>query len=395
MDLTQDQLIYVDWDTKREKVVSFGHNFRYRWRYGDSILNKRRRLASEQERPEVASPENEAMSRDGGQLTGARLLFGYVDGADEAASTGGGSRKLGIVDDADRDSDAARLAGRIAINAALEQCEDGETLDARFITRGGAENMNTDAHHRYTIPLKILGQPRASAVEHYIRQTDKCLKTYGDRPGYPDDETAGDLNGRKFYRHQKKAREEHGLFEDISNGNIASNQSAFAQFISKPGRKFRFTLRFKDLRQWELGAVLLALNPDFAKPDDSEAPRYANKLGHGRPLGLGSVAIRVDAIHLLDEDGELRTEAPAPAPFLQAFAQVVETCGLQQNLDTWKQVLDYAASGACEYPNASHGPIYSYHTNIRADYSKKRRNKEAMTENFGQPVQPGYKGGQR
>ncbi len=389
MELSPGQLIYVEYDPQTRSITSLGHHFRYRWRYRDSVLVKNRLIPSKQTtRPELTAPENERMSDSGGRLTGARLLFGYVDGAGEGSARGDGSRDLHIVED--KESDAARLAGRIAINAAVEQVENNEKLDARFVIRPGAQDVN--GHHRYTLPLKILGQPKASAVEHYLQQPDKHLKTYGDLPGVEGDDTAGDLNGRKFYRHQKGAANDSNLYCDTSN--IATNQSGFVQFISQPDRRFRFTLRFKDLHDWELGAILLALNPDYKKPENGEAPFYANKLGHGRPLGLGSVAIAVDSLHLVNDDGELKEDEKRIRidDCLNAFDETVTACGLQTNLDTWLQVLNFAESVDCEYPNASRDPIYTYHTNIRADYSKKRRSGRAMAENFGEPVKPDYRG---
>ena len=410
--LRPNQLIFVETD-ENDRIVSFGHNFRYRWRYADSILTKDLHTDQARERVEVTGPPEERMTAQGGKLTGARLLFGYVDGAEDqrheskqSASENTDSKKptchrdLKVVAPDDKESDAARLAGRIAINAAVEQCEpaDLSRLDQRFISRSGAQQMAPDNLHRYTIPLKILASPKASAVEHYLQQPTNHMKTYGDLPGVPEDDTAGFLNGRKFYRHQNQAAHDHGLFEDTSQDNVASEHSAFAQFISKPGTKFRFTLRFKDLRPWELGAILLALNPDYKKRLEEEAPRYANKLGHGRPLGLGSVAIRVASLHLLDADGQVQEwqdQAADGSPqlndeikrYLDDFDQSVTDYSLQSKIDTWLSVLDFAHHPRAAYPN-SQGHIYTYHTNIRARYSINRRNRQAMPENFGDPVKP-------
>ena len=383
-DLSISQMIYVEWDRQGEKVVSLGHNFYYRWRFTDSILMKDRIPAQfASERCEVTSPEAESMKEKGGALTGARLLFGYVDGADESASKAGGSRKLGIVTEEDKDTDAARLAGRIAINAAVERIEHDQmpSLEQRFITRAGAENMAEDEHHRYTLPLKILGQPKASAVEHYIQQNGREMKTYGDLPGTVGDETAGKLNGRKFYRHQKQAATNQSLFEKNDRENIETDQSGFAQFISKPETKFCFTLRFKDLHSWELGAVMLALAPQL------KDEKCANKLGHGRPLGLGSVKIELCETWLLNEKGRLEQDGMQPEERIAEFNEMASEKQLHAHIQNWLKVLNYQDSVEAAYPSLN-GHIYNYHTQIRQEYCVNRRNGSNMLNDYSTPVRP-------
>ena len=286
------------------------------------------------------------MDKVGGCLTGARLLFGYVDGMNQDEQDQC-ARDLGVVPPKLKDSDAARLAGRISINAAVEVCANdslGE-LDDRFIGKNGFSLGELD-HPEYAIPLKILGQPKASAVEHYIRQPVRRMKTYGDLPGVDGDDSAGDLSGRKFYRHQKRAREEHSLFADYSNENINNDQSALARFVSKPDTKFRFTLRFKDLHSWELGAVILALAPQY------KDEKCANKLGHGRPLGLGSVRIDVCETWLVNQEGALERHDEQREDCIDAFETVVNEMGLGSQLATWLEVLNYDDSVEAAYPNS-------------------------------------------
>ncbi len=390
-DLQPNQMIYVEWDNSKEQVVSLGHNFYYRWRFSDSILKKFRALPkSEHERQEVASPETEVMDSEGGALTGARLLFGYVDGADEAASKADGSRKLGIVKEESKDTDAARLSGRVAINAAVEYFDrhQSPSLDERFITRDRGEGMGVGDYHRYTIPLKILGQPKASAVEHYIQQNGNKMKTYGDLPGTVGDETAGDLNGRKFYRHQQQAKTNHSLFEDNERENIETDQSGFIQFVSKPDTKFRFTVRFKGLRSWELGAVMLALAPHLRDE------KCANKLGYGRPLGLGSVNITLCETLFLNNKGMLEKADVSPEDLIAEFDKVAKDNNLDDHVNNWQKVLNYQESVEAAYP-AINGHIYNYHTQIRQEYCVNRRNGSDMKNDYGQPVQPGYRGRRR
>jgi len=220
-------------------------------------------------------------------------------------------------------------------------------------------------------------EPQASAVEHYLQQKDKCLKTYGDLPGVEPSGTP--LNGRKFYRHQKNIQQSN--FTETNPEKLKSKQCSFAQFISKDGTKFRFTLRFKDLCEWELAAIMLALSPQLEKPST------ANKMGYAKPLGLGSIRINIDEISMLNTaTGELEPKDDFDCKsFIQK--QLTQNEELKPAaLDSWLNVLEYEDSIKADYPRID-GEIYSYHTGIRFEYSKKRRSGKAMSNNYGKPVQ--------
>src|SRR5262249_26035458 len=153
--------------------------------------------------------------------------------------------------------------GRIAINTAVEQ-DAGAPLDNRFL----------NADRECLVPLRPLGAPRASAVEHYLTQDrlderpdGGILCTYADTP---EDAAVGRLPARKLYLPQPDAASQHSCFElkpgspDWKAGTsfmLLSDQAAVARFVSCPGRRFRFTVRFTNLRQWELGALLFCMEP--------------------------------------------------------------------------------------------------------------------------------------
>jgi CRISPR-associated protein (TIGR03986 family) len=322
------------------KVVGIGHHFRHRRRYRDTVHLSRdpqvnRRYSTQAlglrdilspslpERTIQASGTHHGAPQ---KLTGARLMFGFV-GADRPKydlAYPNESLTFGI-----GEGDFKQLAGRISINWAVEQ--GALDRDGRFLNQGD---------YGCLVPLRPLGAPKPSAVETYL--TQDCLGdredlgtlcTYGDTP---DDPAAGNLRGRKFYLHQPLAAESARCYElldtdqpDWKSGetlNLRGNQAVIARFVSKPDTTFKFTLRFRDLRFWELGALLFTLTADQAliehlarelqgqentpglqswlqhipewKVDDTH-PLLALKLGHGRPLGLGSIRIRVDSFDRL------------------------------------------------------------------------------------------------
>ncbi|MFV2066388.1 MAG: hypothetical protein ACC645_05370 [Pirellulales bacterium] len=434
------------------QIVGIGHHFRHRRLYRDSIHLKGDPDLEAKDRLRVilCPPALERKTEPDGpyagapqKLTAARGLFGYVaqeydaENPNEPLTFGIGAT----------DSDFKQLAGRISINWAVEQ---PRSSGSRFLHEKSGECL---------APLRPLGEPKPSAVETYLTQEQKRLDkrsdlgtlcTYGDTTG---DESAGELNGRKFYLHQPNAAnsvEQH--FELHPNNpdwshvdshghttyHIAEDQAILARFVSTPRSQFKFTLRFRDLRSWELGALFIVLGADrklidhlldmldlkenpperlrrwLARVPNWEerapgTPLLAMKLGHGRPLGMGSVRICIDSIRRLRFDDEM---IPSPEDHVgKAAVRKIqeETVGefaakLQNDESTgkklaswiedvflpWLQVHRYAGRTSYDYPRgkdgkAKRGLIYEYHSN--------QRQKHAWGRKLPKPPQPLTPGG--
>lgn len=86
-----------------------------------------------------------------------------------------------------------------------------------------------------------------------------------------------DAAGRKLYYHRKPAR------------------GPDDRFAIKPGEVFPITFRFENMAPAALGGVLaaLGLHPNY---------RFPIKVGAGKPVGMGSVMLRVDRIQLTASD---------------------------------------------------------------------------------------------
>ena len=334
----------------------------------------------------------------------------------------------------DRDSDFQQLAGRIAFNMAVEG-NPGQSLEERFM------NAENDNRSKCLVPLRPLGAPKPSAVEMYLTQehrlgkrTDEgTLCTYGDTP---DDRAAGNLRGRKFYLHQPAAATDPKCYElldrqqlDWASGNslhIVDKQAMLARFVSQPETEFKFAVRFRDLRGWEFGALLFVLAaqedhvrqlaaslglPETAKlfqwlkripqwnADPLKRPLLALKLGHGRPLGLGSVRIKVDWVSRLQtKDGMPSLDVgDTEAVCRETVAKLAEKIKQGRSREEiqrwadgvllpWLQVHRYAGRKAFPYPSApdkrGDRTIYNYHTNQRRLHAEGRKRPSAL----GQPL---------
>jgi len=337
-------LIWVEWDTEKKCIVSLGWHYYYRWAYTDSV----RRRGGYVRRCLFPLEEERAQDPDGAPqgLSPVRRLFGY---------TGDNDGNAGIGKD-----NHAQLMGRISVNAAIEVVKDDDTDGVRFLP---------------PTFLRELGMPRPSAIEHYLPQphhpksrlSDKAtLVTYGDAAGY---DTPGELAGRKFYLDRKDAYSSEP-WKDDSQANRANDRSTLALEASRPGRRFRFTVRFRDLDASELAAILVALCPHQFRDviGGTHTDGYCSKLGYARPLGWGSMHIGAKALLLLD--------VVEGRPTLNAEADIAR-CVKKNHVrtvtqDAWLAVHRHKHPDAADYPRKD-GQIYTFHTSLRAEHTRARR----------------------
>jgi CRISPR-associated protein (TIGR03986 family) len=334
-------LVWVEWDTKQKQIVSIGWHYYYRWAYQDTIREKGWTAEREGLFP-LADEKGEVPTR----LSAVRRLFGYTGDNEGSAGIGEGNY--------------SQLMGRISINAALEEVPNNATDEGRFLP---------------PTFLKELGMPRPSAVEFYLKQpyypksrpSDRaCLVTYGDAAGYDE---PGQLSGRKFYLDRDEAYTA-TPWKDDSESNRLNDRSTLVLEASKPGRRFRFTLRFRDLDPHELAAALLALCPDqFHKVvGGRHSNGYCSKLGYARPLGWGTVRIQVRELHLLGstENGPKLDREPDLDGWFRRHFQPTEM------LEKWLDVHRHKNPDASDYPSEN-GQIYTFHARLRAEHTRLRR----------------------
>jgi CRISPR-associated protein (TIGR03986 family) len=125
----------------------------------------------------------------------------------------------------------------------------------------------------------ILSSPKPTSFQHYLVQKEPhnpdTLKHYDDTT--PQNSV---IRGHKLYWHRHTSRED--ITADPQQADEFYRQHTRIQPV-KDGVSFGFRLYFENLSRVELGALLWALN----LPEG-----HYHKLGMGKPLGMGSVAIQ-------------------------------------------------------------------------------------------------------
>jgi CRISPR/Cas system CSM-associated protein Csm3 (group 7 of RAMP superfamily) len=131
--------------------------------------------------------------------------------------------------------------------------------------------MIEDAGQYPALSPRILSTPKPTAVQHYLVQKGKKMANWNDDP---------DIRGHKLYWHRRTSDDHRMKYSWPESGEINTQHTVIEP--QKPGTKFKGRIRFDNLSDVELGALLFAL----------DLPREcAHKIGMGKPLGLGSIRI--------------------------------------------------------------------------------------------------------
>lgn len=127
--------------------------------------------------------------------------------------------------------------------------------------------------------LPILSNPRLSSFEFYLDGNGS--KAFG-----PDSEGVT-LAGRKFYWHDLKKK-------ITADDPFAAQKPEMASKMElvKPGSKFEFSVFFDRITDEQLKKLVFALELG----DNREGSPICHKIGHGKPIGLGSAKIVVNRI---------------------------------------------------------------------------------------------------
>lgn len=133
--------------------------------------------------------------------------------------------------------------------------------------------------------LPILSNPRLSSFEFYLRNPN---------PKYGADDNGTTFSGRKYYWHNNRANY-------TQNCESKNENMQYKVQLAKKGTVFTFDIFFEKITEEQLRKLLFTINLGENDADSNKC----HKIGHGKPIGLGSAKIVVDSVTIRSyENGE-------------------------------------------------------------------------------------------
>lgn len=146
------------------------------------------------------------------------------------------------------------------------------------------------------ISPNILAGPKPTTVAHYLVQPEETQAKQSELKHYANTLEETVIRGHKLYWHQGDVQ----LSKiKAKPSDINESESQYTEIKPvKSGVSFTFEIKFENLSQIELGALIwiLSLNSDKSKSLDTGKTneQYCLSLGMGKPLGMGAVKIDYD-----------------------------------------------------------------------------------------------------
>ncbi len=195
-------------------------------------------------------------------------------------------RMFGFVEDRPRGGDdskdaAAAYAGHVRFSHARWDGRLAEDQEGPY----GSE-----------VTLKILDSPKPPSPALYFRMRE-------GNSGYIAkqklDPIKHEIQGRKFYLHQKNAGQEPWRTHPQNEHKHLKQKTRITPLHDK--LSLSFEVEYDNLTEFELGMLLYALSPNDG---------FRHKIGMGKPLGLGSVKISIDEVICHDPANQYRESGP-------------------------------------------------------------------------------------
>ena len=250
--------------------------------------------------------------------------------------------------DADKACPACRLFG--AVNGRLQIASRLRFSDA-YVEKKEENNAN---YYDKPLTLLELSSPKLSSTEIYLqRPKDKQVLnwTYDYYVTLGRDNSTSvkahmpQISGRKFYWHSPETVDWVRSIQD----KIPKNERNKTIRPVKKNVAFLGELYFDGITKEELDDLIQILNLSSLE----EEGKYALKLGSGKPLGLGSVAMRIEkvvyrTISRSKEEGLIYTAENSYDYKAVDFTQKTRDTGILKILDT--QALKKYTDGRVHYP---------------------------------------------
>lgn len=149
------------------------------------------------------------------------------------------------------------------------------------------------------ITLAILSTPKPTTTQFYLLKNGQP----DSQVTYDDKEQGAHLRGRKVYRHHGAEPSQHDEGYEYERPSDEEHDSKDDQNrtvcgVLKAGTIFQFDVDFENLAPEELGGLLWSLELEEG---------MHHRLGYAKPLGFGSVSVKVKAVQILQPHQRFRS----------------------------------------------------------------------------------------
>lgn len=186
----------------------------------------------------------------------------------------------------DKCSDINKLCEACALFGTIGEGDDGIIISSRL--RFGDAVCQTPEKMGGRFLLPVLGQPRLSSFEFYLNMPEGTKNV---------DDSGVTIAGRKFYWHNIK----NPITKDAEM--VSQDMQNTAQLMEKDS-VFTFPVYFDNITMSQLRKLIFVLNLGENDLDS----KHCHKVGHGKPIGLGSAKIICESIRIRRFDGTSYTE---------------------------------------------------------------------------------------
>lgn len=223
------------------------------------------------------------------------------------------------------------VAGRVRFSDATLQRLPGRTQTTRLVT---------------------LLEPRQSAFEFYLR--NEVVNNNAFTPNTQGTELAG----RKAYWHHPTGQNWAFTGAEPTKFNLVAE-------TAPKGTVFEFDVYFNEVSAVELNQLIYALTYGEFWDDEPNGSLYCHKIGHGKPVGLGSVHIGVNSVLLRTYDSETGIYG-----FDGSDSWKLGKSEVEKNLHDVKAVRAVASFAAHNgvrigYPTGDHGDVFEWFASNR------------------------------
>lgn len=201
-----------------------------------------------------------------------------------------------------------------------EEDKDKIALQGKVFFKDATIDKDKANIEREYVTIKSLGEPHPTLTNFYLEN------------GTYDNEAK--IRGRKFYWHHKDKL--NSLFNKASitqkpdkNGKIKLSHNSSIKFMN-PGNEFNFEVSFKNLKEDELGLLLLTLELENG---------MLHKFGKAKALGFGSSEVKVTNLLLQSKNryesfDSSYVESEDKQKFIDSFKNKFNL----ENKDQWKDL---------------------------------------------------------